>query len=380
MYYGYSGGGLLFTLFFADGFVLPDMSAAVIVCLQLLVPLTIAALSVWDGVIGAEQRIALHSYASKAGTEHKCFSRPLAQNSGGNNIIERTLDAILTEIESNSNIHEKHQQYVEYWTRQEWRHIEAHADVDENLAKLHDLNPSLVSDELESKFSSTYSSTYGFRFPTNGHVLYIQVGTEVMGPTCVFPGRSSGGDLLQSVETNQQEEKSCTTDDHQRGEGVKLITVPAVSGRLLRFDGRDLHAVPRPHDLWLLPFVQGAEYEPEEVWGRSVILFNVWPGSEDPPLNVALDTSEGKEDTRDTELCNTFSEWHEVDVVRSTRTKLPDTQDPNQSVKVKVWLLGNERRRGYLMRTVNLLSPEHGGHERLRKALSAKSQVTELFI
>eukprot|EP00986_Skeletonema_menzelii_P014272 scaffold9235_cov152-Skeletonema_menzelii.AAC.2 len=340
--------------------------------LLLLTPLTIA-LSVWDGVIGNDIRMALHRYASKAGLEHKSFSRPLKE---GNNIIERTLDAILTEIESKDNNTKGKKQYVEYWTRQEFRHIEAHSDVDEALAKMHDLNPSLlIDDELESKFSTTYSNTHGFRFPSNGHVLYLQVGSEVKGPTCVFPSQSSGGDLLQS--------KACTSEDdnNQENRDIKLITVPAVSGRLLRFDGRDLHAVPRPHDLWMLPFVKGgAEYKPEEVWGRSVILFNVWPGQEDPPLNVPLDTNGGGDGEAHTnnELCNAFSEWREVDVVKNTQTEVPETQESNQSVKV--WLLGNERRRGYPMRTANLLSPEHGGRESLRKALSEKSQVTELLL
>lgn len=354
--------------------MLPASSAIVAYyVLHLLAPYTIA-LSVWDGVVGSDQRMALHRYASKAGLEHKSFSRPLAQGNGGNNIIERTLDAILTEIEREDSKTQSKQQYVEYWTRQEWRHIEAHSDVDEALAKMHDQNPSLlIDDELESKFSATYSN--GFRFPTNGHVLYLQVGSEVKGPTCIFPSRSSGGDLLQS------NEQACTTEDdnnHENGD-VKLITVPAVSGRLLRFEGRDLHAVPRPYDIWMLPFVKGgAEYKPEEVWGRSVILFNVWPGEEDPPLNVPLDTNGGEEEIHTNELCNAFSEWNEVDIVQSTQTEVPDTQESNQSVKV--WLLGNERRRGYSMRTTNLLSPVHGGRDSVRKALSEESVVTELLL
>ena len=354
--------------------ILLAISAIVAYLLLLLAPHTIA-LSVWDGVVGSDQRTALHRYASKAGLEHKCFSRPLAQGNEGNNIIERTLDAILTEIERKDSKRQA-KQYVEYWTRQEWRHIEAHSDVDEALAKMHDQNPSLlIDDELESKFSTTYSNTHGFRFPTNGHVLYLQVGSEVKGPTCIFPSRSSGGDLLQS---NQHQEEACTTEDDENGD-IKLITVPAVSGRLLRFDGRDLHAVPRPHDLWMLPFVKGgAEYKPEEVWGRSVILFNVWPGKEDPPLNVPLDANGGEEELDTNELCNAFSEWNEVDIVQSTQTEVPDTQESKQSVKV--WLLGNERRRGYSMRTANLLSPEHGGRGSLRKALSQESVVTELLL
>ena len=355
-------------------------SSAIAMYVLLLVPITIA-LTVWDGVIGADQRMALHRYASNVGLEHKCFSRPLDRNGGNNNIIERTLDAILKEIESNDKQNEGRKQYVEYWTRQEWRHIEAHSDVDEALAKIHDQNPSLLNEyDLESKFPSTFDINNGFRYPSNGHVLYLQVGSEVKGPTCVFPSRSSGGDLLQNSE-HEDDTDTCNTEGphHDRNEDIKLVTVPAVSGRLLRFDGQDLHAVPRPHDIWMLPFVKGgAEYKPEEVWGRSVILFNVWPGEEEPPLNVPLDNDEGDTSTTFNDLCSVFSDWDEVDIVTNEEIKVSDTQESNQSVKV--WLLGNEKRRGYPMRTVNLLSPEHGGRESLRKALSEKSSVTEILL
>jgi hypothetical protein len=106
--------------------------------------------------------------------------------------------------------------HVEYWTRQEWQHIEAHADIDENLAKQGVHQP--------------------FWYPHKGPVHYLQVVTDIRGPTCLFVKSMSGGDLL-------------------RQQSVELVTVPAVSGRLLHFCGNMLHAVPRPSDLWLLPFV-----------------------------------------------------------------------------------------------------------------------------
>lgn len=98
-------------------------------------------------------------------------------------------------------------------------------DVDENLAK------------SDSKLP--------FRYPLRGHVLYLQVGTDVRGqPTCVFTGVHSGGDLV-------------------RPESFELSVVPAVPGRLLRLKGDLLHVVPRPTDLWLPPFVKGApQFEP----------------------------------------------------------------------------------------------------------------------
>ena len=189
------------------------------------------------------------------------------------------------------------------------------------------------------------------------------------GPTVIFPGRSSGGQLH---------------DDPYNGETcseVEAVVVPAKEGRLLRFEGRDLHAVPRPHDLWMLPFVRGgAEYEPENVFGRSVILFNVWPGDENPPLGVPLDDPnsavEEGDDERDP-LCSDFSDWKEVEVSASLLTKTPSSTMPES---VKIWLLGNERRRKYPLRTVPLLSPSRGGREAVREALTEKSKVTKLML
>ena len=158
-----------------------------------------------------------------------------------------------------------------------------------------------------------------------------------------------------------------------------MISVPAVAGRLLRFNGADLHAVPRPHDLWMLPYTSGsADFEPEEVWGRSVILFNVWPGDEDPPLDVPLDVpAENKESETDDLLCNKFSDWKSVVI---SQPELFDEVDPQSNQSVKVWLLGNERRRDYPMRTVPLLAPSRGGREVVRKALSEEHKVSELWL
>ena len=201
---------------------------------------------VWDDVLPDEgQRMMLHQYAIKAGLEHKCFSRrPLSKKYNGNNIIERTLDAILTEIDKSDGTTGDGPQYVEYWTRQEWRHIEAHADVDENLSKQMDQG-TLAEDEndLQAKYAKTYRKRYGHRYPSYGHVLYLQVGTDVRGPTCIFPRRSSGLDL-------KKDKGECSEDDNDRKE-VEVQIVPAVAGRLLRFGGRDLHTV-RPKKYHIL--------------------------------------------------------------------------------------------------------------------------------
>lgn len=72
--------------------------------------------------------------------------------------------------------------------------------------------------------------TLSFQYPDKGHVLYVQVGTNIRGPTCLFANATCRGDLL-------------------RQNSVELVTVPALPGRLLQFRGNVLHAVPRPADL-----------------------------------------------------------------------------------------------------------------------------------
>ena len=349
---------------------------------------------VWDNVLPEDGlREDLHEYASNLGSDHQCFTRPLSETHRHNE-IELTLDAILTEIEggvAGRNV-------VEYWTRQEWRHIEAHADVDENLAKQIDRQRTMEDrggDDLESKYSATYRPSYGHRYPTFGHVLYLQVGTDVRGPTCIFPGRSTGGDLLRS-NCDLRSDGQIADDNVDDERGVQLSIVPAVPGRLVRFDGRDLHAVPRPTDIWMIPFVKGSpEYEPEEVWGRSVILFNVWPGNEDPPLDVPLDRNEfwGWEveddgatndrqeiQTADT-FCNSFDDWKEVTIdQKETSPPSPALTDSQSNESVKVWLLGNDRRRDHPLRTVSLLSPAEGGRDAVREALVEESRVTQLWL
>ena len=243
---------------------------------------------VWDNILSESNRELLHSTASASGLGHKLFSRPLVDSGHQAGIIERTLDAILTEMGETAN--ETNTQYVEYWTRQEWRHIEAHADVDENLAKEEDLKVSMRG---------------GFRYPKNGHVLYLKIGSEVHGPTCIFPGQSNGGDLVEDKADNKN---------------VEIVTVPAVAGRLLRFKGSLLHSVPRPADLWFLSFVKGApNFTPEEKYGRSVILFNTWDGNEAPPKDVPFDDGKCNEDYKGP-LCNSFLDWNLT--FKSSTTKM----------------------------------------------------------
>jgi len=143
---------------------------------------------------------------------------------------------------------------------------------------------------------------------------------------------------------------------------VELVTVPAVGGRLLRFEGSSLHAVPRPADLWFLSFVMGApEYTPEEIWGRSVILFNTW--MVDPPKDVPFDQvpADGENVSENEVIVNKRDEWSDVFALLDAKNvddnvcdDIDDQEEDTATSKVKIWLLGNERRRDCQLRTVNL--------------------------
>lgn len=176
---------------------------------------------------------------------------------------------------------------VEYWSRSEYMNIDAHADIDE------------VQLEEES----------ALRSPERGHVLYLQVGEGLRGPTCVFPDKQIGWD----------------SDGVGPGNLLDLVTVPAVQGRILRFPGGAMHSVPRPPNRWLLTDEEEAklveketdeETDDEEEWSdfsedddpywdddddddvdedveRSVLLFNTWSDDEPGPMGVNGDSSTG---------------------------------------------------------------------------------------
>lgn len=308
---------------------------------------------VWNNVLSPAIQSALHGTARSLGLSHQVFSRKFDESNRAiprGNLVEESIDAILNELKDDS-------EYVEYWMRNEWRSIHAHADVDEFLAK----RQRKEAEEGE------------FRYPCFGHVLYLNVGTKVRGPTCIFPGRRSGGDLVDRNgvwSPNAQE--------------VELVTVPAIPGRLLRFQGDFLHAVSRPTDLWLLKCVQGAPvFEPEDEWGRSVVLFNTW-GSK-PPAEIPVDgCSNISSETaaailRETlDRCNTISHWDPV--YPSARSTISSKEDEsgdhgNDRITAKIWLLGDYRRRGHQMQTVTLKATES-----LREALYQAEEVRSVFL
>ena len=230
-----------------------------------------------------------------------------------------------------------------------------------------------------------------FRYPKNGHVLYLQVGSSVQGPTCLFPTCQFGGDLLRK--NNNQ--------NNRNNDQIPVVTVPAVPSRLLRFQGDFLHAVPRPFDIWFRKFVVGVgETEPIEEWGRSVILFNTWEEEHDGPLDV-LPIDLGKEmefcnddgdDAReDSTTCqnldymnaNAIEEWKEMEIRRNSNLSNIaecDKSGADETITdyspAKIWLLGDYPRRKSQTRTVKVAAPE----QQMRTALEERSHVYETIL
>eukprot|EP00536_Pseudo-nitzschia_multiseries_P004345 jgi/Psemu1/323428/estExt_fgenesh1_pg.C_720003 len=124
---------------------------------------------------------------------------------------------------------------VEYWCRQEHLNLEAHADVDEvwfeRWCKKHKKDGDVDIDDDDAK---------AFRYPTFGHVLYLTKPTLGRGPTCVFPPLQDKG---KNNNKRNSDSTTCIAD-----EITSVVTIPSVPGRVLRFPGNAVHAVPKPAD------------------------------------------------------------------------------------------------------------------------------------
>ena len=189
-----------------------------------------APVRVWDNVFAPADL----SILSKSGNNRKhsfttIFDRHASPD--GRTVLERALASVLDEMGDDA-------QYVEYWWRGEWKSIEAHRDVDETLciSKLH------VAD---GKCGGVQ------RCPDHGHVLYIDVADDVRGPTCLWEEAAFDG----APATPPKSEVAGPEGEDLRAGSPRELTalhvVPSVGGRLLRFPGALLHAVPRPACEWL---------------------------------------------------------------------------------------------------------------------------------
>ena len=268
--------------------------------------------------------------------------------------LEYALDSCLAQLHDTNDI-------VEYWSRNEYIHMDAHADIDEQ--------------ELEDEEQ--------IQCPEFAHVLYLEIQPNIRGPTCVFSQHGGWGN------------DTTTT----------IVTIPAVQGRVLRFPGSAMHAVPKPTNRWFLSRQEEEQLTDDDdnesdMWDdedeveveRSVILFNTW--SKRGPRGVTQDYTKGAmpdgielDDVDDNYMeqqklqriqewqedygkgccdlwCQPRAKWKEVNIVDNN--SLPD-------VALRISLMGKKTRRLHPMPYVQLVGPST-----LRKALEEESQPSQL--
>ena len=341
-------------------------------------------------------------HSSRGNDGSSVFTRPLNNNENSESSviltpIEHAIDSFLTSIGDTTS-------KVEYWSRDEYINIQAHADIDE--------------EQLED--------TNSIRCPQMGHVLYLQVKDELRGPTCVFPTKQKGWSPEQK---QKQHEDGGDSNGEKEHEIVDLVVVPAIEGRVLRFPGNAMHSVPCPANKWLTfnnnddiekeekqeqkhdqfelePYTEEFdefddeydEFDDDEI-ERSVLLFNTWPDNEPGPKGVNADYMTGslpegielsEEDALSffqTEEAKRLSEWEEEYGVNAEKIHCNDrnewqeiqietirNDDINKEIhgQIRIGLMGNANRRLNEDKFVTLYGPTHI----LEKALTDESQPT----
>ncbi len=218
------------------------------------------------------------------------------------NPLESTLNRILQNLNDTSP-------YVEYWHRQNWRSLDVHSDVDEAHAK------SLPA--IDPLLNPNYSADDPYKYPSHGHVLYL----DISGPQL---GDGEGGHTV------------VFSDSH-------VYAIPPKQGRLLRFDGRYRHGVPRPPLAYFDESVGGSNHllwtrKARDEERRGVVLFNSW---RERPEGDWEDIDEDVHSEAEVGFCSERDKWEEIRVFESGGERL----------EMKVPLLGDARRRGRMERS-----------------------------
>ena len=349
-------------------------------------------IQVFDNVFSSyacEELIYLTRDHSERGNDgSSVFTRP-PNNDKPLTPIEHAIDSFLISINDATK-------KVEYWSRDEYINIDAHADIDEEQ---------LEDDDM-------------LRCPQMGHVLYLEVEEGLKGPTCVFPSKRFGWGKRYEYDVDSEEEE------------VEMVIVPAVKSRVLRFPGNAMHSVPCPPNRWLLSKDEEGELRQEEEEKendcenehdieddyfeedyddddeldnddveRSVLLFNTWPDDEPSPKGVngdyvtgslpegielsevdALSFLKSEEAQRLTEWnneygldaeklrCNTRQQWECIEIESANC----DYNTGVDSGSVRIGLMGNQNRRLWKKKFVNLLV----ANGVMETALTQESQPT----
>ncbi len=351
-----------------------------------------STIQVFDNVFSSyacEELTSLTQDHSERGNDgSSVFTRP-PHNEKPLTPIEHAIDSFLISINDTT-------QKVEYWSRDEYINIDAHADIDEEQLEDEDI----------------------LRCPQMGHVLYLEVEEGLRGPTCVFPSKPFGWDNKNELDVG--------VGDGDEKE-VDLVVVPAVKGRVLRFPGNVMHSVPCPAHRYVLPKDEETqlrqeeeencgeekdeeddyyledefdEFDDNESIERSVLLFNTWPDDQPSPKGVngdyitgslpegielseedaqsyfkseeALRLTEWEEDYGiDAEKiqCKSQSEWNCIEIT-TPNNKCDD--DKEQLDLIRIGLMGNQNRRLWRNKFVNLF----GSKEDVQLALTQSSTPT----
>jgi len=165
------------------------------------------------------------------------------------NAHERLIESLLAQLGDASR-------YVEYWGRKQWQAVPAHSDVDE-IPLLAPRKPGCAAPRP--------------RFPLWAHIVYLGIEAGVAAPTMLW---SDGADAAAAGSAADAAAVGATAAER------RLFVVPAVQGRLLRFDGSWVHAVPKPAAEYLGAQETAADEEAAargEHTYRHVLLFNTWP-------------------------------------------------------------------------------------------------------
>ena len=269
---------------------------------------------VCDGVFTPATCALLHTVAMAFSSSFERGNSLIYTRSEPKNIMEAAIDSFLDETDDESC-------FVEYWARQEWKNIEAHIDIDEERARF----------------------KRPFRHPKRAHVSYLAVGRRVRAPTCVW--------------------ERTPTDDFPFG---AFTSVPAVAGRVLRFDGSLQHAVPYPTQIWLHSNAAAPVCDTPEELVRSVLLFNTW---DKPPLGRSYAPSDDRFDLSPTQggglRCVPRDGWSLASI--SSHTAPEDGT-------MTLTLLGDAQRRGRAEKVL----PLRVSRTALANALEEETAVTRL--
>jgi len=305
--------------------------------------LACGGVSVFDHALSAAACTHIHTAASLGGLGdegHTVFDRSIAPRTP----LESALHSVLIALRDESP-------WVEYWWRDEWQHVESHVDIDEYL----------------------FEKSGEWRVPHHAHVLYLNVGERVQGPTCVWRPAADG---------------KASANEYAREDFGPLTVVPAVAGRLLRFDGSLQHAVPAPVGVWFSG-AQGSIAGDRAEYVRSVLLFNTWSEKpRDVPTTPSVEPAEvlaqfssdfgGPAVDRivramaiDDASANPFADWEPVVAVPAAGVAQP--AGGREGSAPQVWLLGEAPRRRQPERTLQLKGTAAAP---LMSALVEQSRVT----